>query len=134
MDVSDGIRATVPLMGDENQHTDRRSSIRVEVDLPLTWRLVHFDREEEARPARAVDISEGGVRLELEDGDRLDLGDVIRIEITSQDISVSRRGLVVSSRGGIHVAFRSASSGEAPSVMAALGLWEDRRERVSGSA
>jgi hypothetical protein len=121
-------------MGEANEHSERRSSVRVEVDLPLTWRLVHFDREEPPRRARAVDISEGGVRLELEDTDRLDLGDVIRVEIDARDLTVSRRGLVVSTRAGIHVAFRSAGSAESPSVLEALGLWSERRDRVAGAS
>jgi c-di-GMP-binding flagellar brake protein YcgR len=120
-------------MGEASEHSERRTSVRVEVDLPLTWRLVHFDREEPPRRARAVDISEGGVRLELEDADRLDLGDVIRVEIEARDLTVSRRGLVVSTRAGIHVAFRSNESADAPSVLEALGLWNERRDRLGAS-
>jgi c-di-GMP-binding flagellar brake protein YcgR len=117
-------------MADANEAVDRRRSVRVEVDLPLTWRLVHFDHEEAPRGARAVDISEGGVRLILQDGDQLALGDVIRIDVTSTELTVTRRGLVVSTRDGVHVAFRSAASDEASSVMSALGLWGQRRSRA----
>lgn len=108
-------------MADPNQH-ERRTHVRVEVDLPLTWRLVHFDSEDEPRPARALDISEGGMRLALDPGDELHLGDVVRIDLVAGSASVSRQALVVSTRAGVHVAFRSEDAVVNPPVMATLGL------------
>lgn len=101
---------------------ERREHVRVEVDLPVTWRLVHFDSEDEPRPGRALDISEGGLRLELTPGDQLNLGDVVRIDVASGSVTLSRQGLVVSTRAGIHVAFRRADADVAPPVLATLGL------------
>lgn len=117
-------------MGDSNQARERRRSVRVEVDLPLSWQRVHFDHEEPPRPARAVDLSEGGVRMALSAGDELSIGDVIRIELGTSDLTVTRRGLVVSTRDGVHVAFRSAEGAESGSVMSAMGQWAERRARA----
>lgn len=102
---------------------ERRAHVRVDVDLPVTWRLVHLRSEDEPRPGRAVDISEGGIRLVLEPGDRLNLGEVVRIDVTSGSISLSRQGLVVSTRDGVRVAFRSSDDAAAgPPVMSTLRL------------
>lgn len=114
-------------MAQMNSQAERRSSVRIEVDLPVTWRLVHFDREDAPREARALDISEGGCLLRISPSDRLQVGDVIHVEFEAPEILVSRRGLVVSTTAGVHIAFRSAARNEAPSVMAALGLWEGTR-------
>jgi hypothetical protein len=100
---------------------DRRAHPRLAVELPLTWRRQHFDREEPARPARALDISEGGVRLELGFGDVLHLGEVLELELSGgAPTPIQRRGLVVSTHAGVHVAFRESPDGE--SLLTALGL------------
>lgn len=101
---------------------ERREHVRVEVDLPVTWRRVHFDSEDEPRRGRALDISEGGLRLELSPGDQLSLGEVVRIDVASGGITLSRQGLVVSTRAGIHIAFRRADADVAPPVLTTLGL------------
>lgn len=106
----------------QNNTGERRAGPRVPVDLPVTWRLVHYDSEGPPRGGRALDLSEGGARLELAPGDALLLGDVVRVDLVAQEVTVSRRGLVVSTQAGIHLAFRSAAADESPSVLAPLGL------------
>ena len=108
-------------MSNESEQGNRRRHPRVSVDLPLVWRRQHLEREDEPRPARAVDISEGGIRLELEAGDVLRLGDVIAVELRAEPTPVSRRGLVVSTDPGVHVAFRQLPDTD-ESLLTLLGL------------
>lgn len=100
---------------------NRRQHPRVPVNLPLVWRRQHLEREDEPRSGRAVDISEGGLRLELEAGDVLNLGDVITVELAAEPVPVQRRGLVVSTNPGVHVAFKQLPDSD-ESLLSLLGL------------
>lgn len=72
-------------------HTERRAHTRADVALPATVERVGGRRV--TGPATTIDLSEGGVRLRGPAS--FATGDVVRVTITSGDLSVANQGLVV---------------------------------------
>jgi hypothetical protein len=89
---------------------ERRVHARSDVKLSASVERVG-GRSSVSGPATTVDLSEGGVRLKGPAA--LAVGDVVRVTITTADLSVERQGLVVGRQAGaskqatLHVAFKT---------------------------
>ena len=93
-----------------NAHAERRTHARSELALAASIERVGA-RATVSGSATTVDLSEGGVRLKGPAA--FAVGDVVRITITSGDLSVEHQGLVVGRQAAstklatLHVAFRT---------------------------
>lgn len=100
----------VPSSAMANAHAERRIYARSEVELSASVERVG-GRAGLTGPATTLDLSEGGVRLKGPLA--FAVGDVVRVTITSGDLSVAHQGLVVGRQAGaskqatINVAFRT---------------------------
>jgi hypothetical protein len=89
--------------------TERRRHGRIEIELPAT--LARVGGRPLTGPASTVDVSAGGTQLVGPAG--FAVADVIRVTITSGDLSVEHQGLIVArrpldaGRATLHVAFKS---------------------------
>jgi hypothetical protein len=100
------------LYGEAVADTQVERRIHARSDVALSGRIERVGgRSSVSGPATTVDLSEGGVRLRGPAG--FAVGDVVRVTVSSGDLSVEHQGLVVgreaasSKRATLRIAFRT---------------------------
>lgn len=94
---------------------ERRQHHRKDVELDAT--IERISGRSFAAPAATIDLSEGGARLTGPAA--FGVGDVVRVTITTEDISVENQGLIVGRQPGsggqatLNVAFRTPDEEQA---------------------